>query len=111
VHTKVAAHRVVQGFERILEALAEELIESTDDELLEAAKDLGMDPTMRGSAALLGLTSPATHRPSDFFEVTVFHQQQIESERGANARPLSRKRQPGRTKRPKPSHSGPKSGR
>src|SRR5580700_3017369 len=109
MRTKVASIQHAAGFERVLEALAEELIESTDDELLEAAKDLGMDPTMRGSAAFLGLTSPVTHRLSDFFEVPVFHQRQIESEGGANALPPSRKREPGRTKRRKPPHRGRKS--
>jgi len=57
----------VAAFERVLEGLAEELIDSTDDELLEAARDLGMDPGMRGSAAFIGLKYPAIRGPSDFF--------------------------------------------
>jgi len=101
MHPKVATHRAVLGFERVLDALVEELIESTDDEVLEAAKDLGMDPAMRGSAAFLGLTSPAMHRPSDFFEVPIFHPKRLESQRGVMTLTPSRKRVPGQKKRRK----------
>ena len=102
MHTKVATHRAVVRLERVLDALVEELIESTDDEVLEAAKDLGMDPAMRGSAAFLGLTSPAIHRPSDFFEVPIFHPKSLESQRGVMALTPSRRRVRGRKKRRKP---------
>lgn len=40
---------------RILDALERELVAATDEEILEAAKDLGMNPLMKGSAAFLGL--------------------------------------------------------
>jgi hypothetical protein len=35
---------------------------------MEAAKDLGMNPKMRGSAAFAGLIFPANPQLSDFFE-------------------------------------------
>jgi len=63
-----AAARKLQRLTRILQALELELIDATDDEILEAAKDLGMDPRMKGSAAFLGLKFPMTWRPEDFFE-------------------------------------------
>jgi hypothetical protein len=56
---------------RILEALGQELIDASDEEILEAARDLGIDPTMKGSAAFAGLKFPATPRLSDFFELDV----------------------------------------
>jgi len=65
---KVQRIRRVQRLTRILEALELELIDATDDEILEAAKELGMDPKMKGSAAFLGLKFPMTWRPEDFFE-------------------------------------------
>jgi hypothetical protein len=65
---KVQRIRKVQRLTRILEALELELIDATDAEILEAAKDLGMDPQMKGSAAFLGLKFPMTWRPEDFFE-------------------------------------------
>jgi DNA-binding PucR family transcriptional regulator len=44
------------ALERLLLALEGELIDATDDEVLAAAKELGMDPTMKGSSALFGVT-------------------------------------------------------
>jgi len=106
MRTKVASIRPTAGFERILEALAEELIDSTDAELLEAAKDLGMDPTMRGSAAFIGLKYPATPRVSDFFDASQIHLQRIEAERRSIADPRPSRRLPGRKKRRKPPGRG-----
>lgn len=40
---------------RILDQLDRELIEASDEDILEAARDLGMNPLMKGSAAFLGL--------------------------------------------------------
>ena len=50
-----------ERFERLLIALERELIEATDDELLEAARDLGMNPAMKGSAAFFGVTIARPH--------------------------------------------------
>lgn len=46
-----------ERFERLLAALQRELIEATDEEVLEAAGDLGMSPMMKGSAAFFGVTT------------------------------------------------------
>jgi hypothetical protein len=45
-----------ERLEGLLEALEQELIEATDEEILAAAGDLGMNPTMKGSAAFFGVT-------------------------------------------------------
>ncbi|MGH8201173.1 MAG: hypothetical protein ACREVO_12570 [Steroidobacteraceae bacterium] len=45
-----------ERFERLLAALEQELIAATDEEILEAASDLGMNPAMKGSAAFFGVT-------------------------------------------------------
>lgn len=42
---------------RLLDQLDRELIEASDEDILEAARDLGMNPMMKGSAAFLGLQS------------------------------------------------------
>lgn len=42
--------------ERLLAALERELIEATDEEILDAAGDIGMNPLMKGSAAFFGIT-------------------------------------------------------
>jgi hypothetical protein len=96
----------VAAFERVLEALAEELIESTDDELLEAARDLGMDPTMRGSAAFIGLKYPALPRPSDFFELPATLPPAIHAGRHSSANHRLETQSPARRKRRKPRSDG-----
>ena len=63
------AARKVQRLTRILEALELELLEASDEEILQAAKDLGMDPRMKGSAAFLGLKFPAKWQLEDFFAI------------------------------------------
>lgn len=45
-----------ERLERLLAALEQELIAATDEEILEAARDLGMNPAMKGSAAFFGVT-------------------------------------------------------
>jgi len=40
---------------RILAAFEQELLAAGDEEILAAAKELGMNPAMKGSAAFLGL--------------------------------------------------------
>lgn len=54
---------------RILDAFAQELIDASDEEVFEVAKDLGMDPEARMSAAFAGVTYPAQPQLSDFFDV------------------------------------------
>jgi hypothetical protein len=53
---------------RILDQLDRELIEASDADILEAARDLGMNPMMKGSAAFLGLHVPAMAHLADFFD-------------------------------------------
>jgi hypothetical protein len=106
MHIKVARLQQAARFERVLEALAQELIRSTDEELLEAANDLGMDPAMRGSAAFFGLKYSAALRMSDFFEVPALGPQRLETERNSVAPLQSRKGLPGRKKRPKTPDGG-----
>jgi len=46
-----------ERFEGLLAALERELIEATDEEILAAAKELGMNPAMKGSAAFFGIAT------------------------------------------------------
>jgi len=46
------------SLEQLLAALERELIDATDEEVLGVAADLGMNPSMKGSAAFLGVKSP-----------------------------------------------------
>jgi hypothetical protein len=69
MRTKVSTPFPEVTLGRILQALEHELMEASDGEILEAAADLGMDPAMKGSAAFLGLKSPAVPRLQDFFSM------------------------------------------
>ena len=71
---------------RLLEALGQELIDASDEEIMAAAKDLGMDPKMRGSAAFAGLKYPFKAQLSDFFyELEAYEKLRAATERIASA--------------------------
>jgi hypothetical protein len=55
MHTKLTHSTPAAALGRILDQLDRELIEASDEDILEAARDLGMNPMMKGSAAFLGL--------------------------------------------------------
>jgi hypothetical protein len=55
MRTKLTLTEPQAALDRLLDALAHELIDVSDDEILAAAKELGMNPMMKGSAAFLGL--------------------------------------------------------
>jgi hypothetical protein len=43
------------GLERLIQGLEQELLEATDEEFMVGARDLGMNPDMKGSAAFIGV--------------------------------------------------------
>jgi hypothetical protein len=68
MRTKLTIANPEAALGRILDALASELIAVSDEEILEAAKELGMNPMMKGSAAFIGLRIPAIADVADFFD-------------------------------------------
>jgi hypothetical protein len=68
MRTKLTIRNPENALERTLDALAVELIDVSDEEIMEAAKELGMNPMMKGSAAFLGLRIPSIADFSEFFE-------------------------------------------
>jgi hypothetical protein len=68
MRTKVKTVLPETTLARIVEAFGQELIDTTDEEIMQAAKDLGMNPDMKASAAYLGLTFPARMQAEDFFD-------------------------------------------
>jgi hypothetical protein len=60
------------ALDRILDALKQELIEASDEEIYQAAVELGMNLNMQESAAFAGLTYPSRPQLSDFFELEAF---------------------------------------
>ena len=65
MRTKLSVIEPETALNRILDALERDLIDASDEEILEAAKDLGMNPVMKGSAAFLGLHTLSF---AEFFE-------------------------------------------
>jgi hypothetical protein len=43
------------GLERLIHGLEQELLSAPDEEFVAGARDLGMNPDMKGSAAFLGV--------------------------------------------------------
>jgi hypothetical protein len=68
MRTKVKLASPEATLARILEALEQELIDAPEEEVLEAAQALGMNPRMKGSAAFAGLKYSAKPQLLDFFE-------------------------------------------
>jgi hypothetical protein len=56
---------------RVLEALEQELIDASDEEIIAAAIELGMNPKMKGSAIFAGLKYPTQPQLADFFDLGV----------------------------------------
>lgn len=58
-----------QRLDRVLCALEREILEATDEEVRQAAADLGIDPDMKGSIAWVGVFLAAKWRPEEIFDV------------------------------------------
>ena len=54
---------------RVLAGLEKELVEATDEEIEQAAQDLGMNLKMKGSAAFIGVKYTMPKRASDIFDL------------------------------------------
>jgi hypothetical protein len=79
------------GFERLLAALGQDLLDAPDEEILAVAKELGQKPGMKGSIALLGVTF--AWRLKDQPKGSA--QSNKEASSGAGATPRSRRRPKG----------------
>ncbi len=79
------------GFERLLAALDQDLLDASDEEILAVADELGQKPGMKGSIALLGVTF--AWRPKDQSRGSA--QQTKEASGGAGATRRSRRRPKG----------------
>ena len=68
MRTKVKTVSPPVRLARLLLALEQELIDASDEDIMEAAGDLGMNPKMKGSAAFIGIKFSDKMRIADFFE-------------------------------------------
>ena len=107
MRTKVALPADEASLSRLLQALERELLEVSDEEILQAARDLGMDPLMKGSAVFEGVRYPTKPQLSDFFDLDSILKSRIEATRVGD----SAKRKKSRAiKRWKPPINGEDSG-
>lgn len=65
MHSKVRP--AAAKLDRLIDALADDLAQASDEEVLQACADLGMKPDMRGSAAFFGLKGPSISL-AEFFD-------------------------------------------
>jgi len=54
---------------RVLAGLEKELVDATDEEIEQAAQELGMNIRMKGSAAFAGVLGPMPKRLEDIFDL------------------------------------------
>jgi hypothetical protein len=65
-----------QRLQRVLIALERELLQASDEEIRQAAGDLGIEPDMKGSIAWLGIFFPnVVKRPEEVFDMDALRQQ------------------------------------
>jgi hypothetical protein len=57
------------ALDRVLAGLGKELVDATDEEIEQAAQDLGMNIRMKGSAAFGGVLGPMPKRIEDIFDL------------------------------------------
>ena len=86
-----------ETLERILGALEQELIGASDQEIRDAAAELGFNLQMKGSAAFLGLRYPARPRLTDYFGPDTPAISRIDPQAGTSSEEA--KRTPGASRR------------
>jgi hypothetical protein len=69
------------ALDRVLAGLAQELVEATDEEIEQAAADLGMNVKMKGSAAFVGVIYTFPKRLEDIFDVAELRKAYLEYQR------------------------------
>jgi hypothetical protein len=69
MRTKITRASVETALMRVLDAMAQDAIDASDEEITQAATDLRMDITRKHSAAFAGLTYFARPQLADFFDI------------------------------------------
>lgn len=102
MRTKLTETSPEAALAQLLDVVERELIGASDEEILEAAKDLGMNPMMKGSAAFFGLNFSAKANMADFFGPDILRNALIEAARVTAATQVQPKRKVHRAKRETP---------
>jgi hypothetical protein len=70
---------------RVLAGLERELVDATDEEIAQAAADLGMDLKMKGSAAFIGVKYTFPKHASEIFDLEELRRFYLEYQRAQQA--------------------------
>ena len=86
MQTKLRVVAPEASLTRILASFEQELLDALDEEIMEAAKDLGMNPQMKGSAAFFGVTRPVGVSSADIHSFAAWTREYLEAKKlGAEA--------------------------
>jgi hypothetical protein len=69
MRNKVTPRQPDVALNRVLAGLEKELVDATDEEITQAAEDLGMNLKMRGSAAFIGVKYTFPKRLTEVFDL------------------------------------------
>jgi hypothetical protein len=86
------------GLERLIQGLEKELLEAADEEFMAGARDLGMNPQMKGSAAFIGVKSLT---PQVLAALSAAYREHLESDRAHADRDERDPAEPGPRRRAK----------
>ena len=78
MRNKVTRNPPEVALNRVLAGLEKELVEATDEEVVQAAEDLGMDLKMKGSAAFIGVKYTFPKRAAEIFDLEELRRYYVE---------------------------------
>jgi hypothetical protein len=78
MRTKMTPQPPELALDRVLAGLEKELVEATDEEIVQAAQDLGMNVKMKGSAAFIGVKYTFPKRVEEIFDLAQMRQAYLE---------------------------------
>jgi hypothetical protein len=100
MQTKLRAALPEASLTRILVSFEQELLAASDEEIMQAAKELGMDPAMEGSAAFFGVTRPFGVSHLDMHSLVSWAMEHLPTKTGAGIVGAAAKLDPPQPKRP-----------
>jgi hypothetical protein len=99
MQTKLRAALPEASLTRILVCFEQELLAASEEEIMQAATDLGMDPAMKGSAAFFGVTRPFGISRADIHGLNAWARDLMEAKKPVGVIGTPSKAEPAKPKR------------